>query len=151
MVSLYQGSLLSNKQEPSTATWVDLQRIVLSEKSPVPIGYMPSEPIEVTFMKCNIILMEMESWLVVVGVKEGAGVAGYRATWASLCRWAFLHLDFLRVSILLVMLPYSFARWCHWGNWLEGTCSLSVVSVLNSFTYVFFWLHWVFIAVRAFL
>ena len=130
---------------------MDLQRIVLSEKSPVPIGYMPSDPIDVTFMKCNIVLIEMESWLVVAGVKEGAGVAGYMATQASLCRWAFLRLDFLHVSILLVMLPYSFARWCHWGNWLEDTLSLSVISVLNSFIYLFFWLHWVFVAVRAFL
>ena len=61
MVSLYQGSLLSNKQEPSTAAWVDLQRVVLSEKSPVPIGYMLSDPTDVTFMKCNIIFIEMES------------------------------------------------------------------------------------------
>ena len=115
---------------------------MLSEKSPVPIGYMPSDPIDVTFMKCNIVLIEMESWLVVAGVKEGAGVAGYMATQASLCRWAFLRLDLLHVSILLVMLPYSFARWCHWGNWLEDTLSLSVISVLNSFIYLFFWPGW---------
>lgn len=37
---------------------------------------MLSDPIDVTFMKCNIVLIEMESWLVVAGVQEGAGVGG---------------------------------------------------------------------------
>ena len=45
------GTLLGNKQEPTTATWVELQRIVLREKSPTTKGYIMSDRIYITFMK----------------------------------------------------------------------------------------------------
>lgn len=48
LVHPQHGTLLGNKQEATTAAWVELQRLVLREKSPT---YILSDRIYVTFMK----------------------------------------------------------------------------------------------------
>ena len=47
---------------------------------------MLSDPIDVTFMKCNIVLIEVGSWLVVAGVLVGAGVGGVQGNMGILVR-----------------------------------------------------------------
>lgn len=39
-----------------------------------------------------------------------------------------LYLDYINVSILVVMLYYSFGRCYHWGNWVKGAQDHCVIS-----------------------
>lgn len=121
--------LKSNGVSTHTITWLNLQRITLSEKKPVPKSYILNDPINITFMKWqNYINREQISGCHCL--RMGRGMETIKGNMSNFCCFRnVLYPGFISTNVLIMIWYYSFARWYHWGTLGKGVKDIYIYTI----------------------